>query len=489
MPLLASFDDALAAGPSSTAPKQTLVGGLFSSNPSCPPNDWAHLTLTHLTSHNHGLCSTVYRRPLTPSAEWPYSPTTPPHASTSSLSHAVEDAEGLAGWVCIKRVQADGQPRPHSVSREIALLDMLSHRNVAPLLAAVYDTSDPFGAVVDLVMPLYAATLDEVLLEPSLVSAVEAEAGERTRPGYAIRHLWSDPAAHFVQSVSEQLLAGIAFLHDNNVAHRDVKPSNILLSHNGTVKVIDLGTAYTTTRLADPLASDDARDAKRQAEEEWIGGKMVCQVGTGQFRAPELLFSPVRGYDAFAVDVWAVGATLAHFFTPLTAVLRPASPEKQQQEDDERKDWQKAFDAGAPLSPASDAGSDSSLYWEEEPIPADTHSDAPESASGYIRTPLFHADTGDIGLAASIFSLLGLPTSTADWPEAEHFQPPLERLPFAPTQGKGLLSALTLFDQQPSHGMSSLVHNLILPAISLSASKRPKARDLLAAIASSHLAS
>ncbi|CDS00411.1 related to SGV1-Cyclin-dependent protein kinase [Sporisorium scitamineum] len=496
MSLLASFDDALAAPSSSshtTRRKQALVGGLFSHAESSSPSiDWDRVTLTDLTSHSHGLCSSVYRRALTSSAKWPYNHTLSDAGGSSSsfpptLSQAVEQADGLAGWICIKRVQADEQPRPHSISREVALLDQLLHRNVAPLLAAIYDTSDPFGAVVDLVMPLYAATLEEALLEPSLASSPEVNTGELSRPGKSISHLWSTSQQDFVHSVSKQLLAGIVYLHDNNVAHRDVKPSNILLSHTGVVKIIDLGTAYTTAVLKDPLASDESSSARRKDEEEWNGGKMVCQVGTGQFRAPELLFSPVGGYDAFAVDIWAVGVTLAHFFTPLTAVL-PADSLGQQQ--DERKDWQKAFDSNTPLSPSSNA-STSSLYWEEDPLPSDPDSDS-GTASGYIRTPFFH-DTGDIGLAASIFSLLGLPASIQDWPEAEHFQPPLERLPFAPSQGKGLLSALTLVnhperspqEKQGLEGLSSLVHNVILPALNLSASKRPKARSLLAAIQSS----
>ncbi|TKY87723.1 hypothetical protein EX895_003304 [Sporisorium graminicola] len=506
MPLLTSFDEALAAPSSSSnsdSQKQSLVGGLFSHtvDPSPSSIDWNRITSTNLTSHSHGLCSSVYRRALSSSAKWPYKHSTasdPRRSSSSSfslaLSQAAGQADGLAGWICIKRVQADEQPRPHSISREIALLDLLSHRNLAPLLAAIHDTSDPFGAVVDLVMPLYAATLEEVLQEPSLASIAETpDVGEASRPGNSIRHLWSDSPAKFVQSVSEQLLAGIAFLHDNKVAHRDVKPSNILLAHNGLVKLIDLGTAYTTTVLNDPLASaDSGRTRGREVEEEWNGGKMVCQVGTGQFRAPELLFSPMGGYDAFAVDVWAVGVTLALFLTPLTALPRPntTNMEAEQQQDD-RTDWQKAFDAGVPLSPSpSNPESDSSLYWEEEPLPSDAHSEGPETASGYIRIPLFQSHTGDIGLAASIFSLLGLPTSVNDWPEAQHFQPPLERLPFAPTQGKGLLSALSLIkDARVLYGLSGLVLNVIQPAINLSASKRPKARSLLAAIQTFHLAS
>ncbi|GAC98839.1 likely protein kinase [Pseudozyma hubeiensis SY62] len=471
MPLLESFDDALAApSTSSPSPQLKVVGGKLRTSPA----DWANLQ-TNLVSHSHGLVSSIYRRSLSSSASWPYDPSSSASGSTggfSELSHAATSADGLPGWVCIKRVSPDTQPRPHSISREIALLDSLSHRNVASLLAAILDESDPFGASVDLVLPLYAVNLEEVLEEPSLVSLSESSAGEVGRAGKSISHLWSDSSPSFIQSISKQLLEGVAFLHANSIAHRDIKPSNILLSHIGVVKLIDFGTAYTTSSLKDPLSPGVDLDA---GERE---GRMVCQVGTGQFRAPELLFSPIGGYDAFAVDIWAVGVTLAHFFTALSiaVVVEEQADMPDLDVQDERKDWEKAFSSNAPLSPSSSSSSSNSLYWEEsEPEPP-----SPRTASGYIRTPLFTSDKGDIGLAASIFALLGLPTDVRDWPEAEHFQPPLARLPFAPTHGTGLLSALPLFGGEQES--SALVHKVILPAITLSASKRPKASELLAAL-------
>jgi serine/threonine protein kinase len=40
-----------------------------------------------------------------------------------------------------------------------------------------------------------------------------------------------------------QLLNGIAHLHDNWIIHRDLKTSNLLLSHKGILKVADFGLA------------------------------------------------------------------------------------------------------------------------------------------------------------------------------------------------------------------------------------------------------
>ncbi len=56
----------------------------------------------------------------------------------------------------------------------------------------------------------------------------------------------------------EQILKGVAFAHRHSVIHRDLRPSNILISEQGVVKITDFGTSvllegpYATTRIGSP---------------------------------------------------------------------------------------------------------------------------------------------------------------------------------------------------------------------------------------------
>ena len=81
-----------------------------------------------------------------------------------------------------------------------------------------------------------------------------------------------------------QLLRAVAHLHDNWILHRDLKTSNILLSHSGILKVGDFGLAR---EYGSPLKA------------------YTSIVVTLWYRAPELLLG-VKEYST-PIDVWSVG--------------------------------------------------------------------------------------------------------------------------------------------------------------------------------------
>ena len=99
-----------------------------------------------------------------------------------------------------------------------------------------------------------------------------------------------------------QLLSGIRSLHRVNLAHRDVKPENIMVCRaTGTLKVIDLGLSkhLSSARTLGTGTPD------YMAPELMIGGTAVG--GGGQEKeAPQV----PGGYDAALADVWSMGCTL-----------------------------------------------------------------------------------------------------------------------------------------------------------------------------------
>ncbi|CAJ0967038.1 unnamed protein product, partial [Ranitomeya imitator] len=95
-----------------------------------------------------------------------------------------------------------------------------------------------------------------------------------------------------VKTLMIQLLRGVRHLHDNWILHRDLKTSNLLLSHAGILKVGDFGLAR---EYGSPLKP------------------YTPIVVTLWYRAPELLLG-AKEYST-AIDLWSVGCIFGELLT------------------------------------------------------------------------------------------------------------------------------------------------------------------------------
>lgn len=389
---------------------------------------------------------------------------------------------------CIKRVDEDDQYAPHSVQREVLAYSIIGNvektkgsESVMNLVAAFKDESDDFTTLYDLVMPWYPCTLQDLLDQPSFQiskNAVETdqEIDEEQRPASQIVKSISDPIA-FIQKVTKQLFSALTFLHGNGIAHRDVKPTNILLKTGESIQIqlIDFGTCFLSENRYTP--GDDGK------------GGIASEVGTGAYRAPECLLSPLDGYDPYKVDIWQAGVTLAEFFLPVKDSNLRKSIADEEEEDvtsDNRLEWERALwskDDGKEYTDLHNRfekiqGHSEDFFVIDEP---QVKSQKQPSQPVYRRQTLFEGSRGDLGLANSIFDILGLPNGDAqgeaDWPEAVHFQPSLSKLPFRnrlPREG-GLTQYLSDFISEEEAVSLRSVLEILQDSIQLSAKKRIEA--------------
>jgi CheY-like chemotaxis protein len=97
-------------------------------------------------------------------------------------------------------------------------------------------------------------------------------------------HLEQGMSAEIKEKAFLQLLAIMAFAHQQKIMHRDIKPENIILTPKLVLKLLDFGTA---------------KDLSRRS----VSNTMI---GSRPFMAPE----QILGKSRLASDVWALGVIL-----------------------------------------------------------------------------------------------------------------------------------------------------------------------------------
>ena len=234
------------------------------------------------------------------------------------------DLEAEGQRVAAKRVRLLDSTA-EAVRREVEIMGSLSHPNVVLLLASC-GADDGFWIFMEL---LDGGDLFEQVQQLGVFS--EARAAGHVR----------------------QLMNGLAYCHAHGVVHRDVKLENLMLTRDGSLKIIDFGLAWrfrrrppprppsppphaaaaaTTTTTATAAATtatttaaavdDGARGARHESEQldvadEYEVEPLFAVCGSRAYCAPEVLRRSAGGYGSKA-DVYSCGvvlfAMLAGFF-------------------------------------------------------------------------------------------------------------------------------------------------------------------------------
>lgn len=117
----------------------------------------------------------------------------------------------------------------------------------------------------------------------------------------------------FVAAIAKEVLIALAYLHEQGKIHRDLKSQNILVGHEGEVKLTDFG-------VSTQLSSNFSR--------------RNTTVGTPYWMAPEVILNSTGGHS-YKADIWSLGCCvfelrngkppLQDYYSPMEALRKISS--------------------------------------------------------------------------------------------------------------------------------------------------------------------
>ena len=158
--------------------------------------------------------------------------------------------------------QLDGK---NGIAREIAVMKKLKHRNVVQLYEVI---DDPESEKMYMVMKYVDQGPIGKVLPDNTCKVIPVQQ---------------------MKEIMVELVSGLSYLHKRGVAHRDIKPDNILLDSAGTPYFTDFGVSEIIDRKNPNVSTVE---------------------GTAPFMPPELFDDQALNVNVFAADVWSLGVTL-----------------------------------------------------------------------------------------------------------------------------------------------------------------------------------
>jgi len=171
------------------------------------------------------------------------------------------------GEACaVKEMNIEDKERSKIAQKEVCVHKLLKHPNIVQCYGSRIDLNHQFIFL-------------EYCNGGELFDRIEPESGM---------------PEHQAQYYFRQLISAMNYLHHRGVAHRDVKPENLLLSEDDVLKLSDFGMATVF---------------RHQGKERLLERR--C--GTTAYCAPEMLMKP--RYNAEPSDIWSCGVVLVAMVT------------------------------------------------------------------------------------------------------------------------------------------------------------------------------
>ena len=205
----------------------------------------------------------------------------------------VNEVTGNSFDVAIKFMFSDLPPHAIERARREASIQ-IRHDNLVEMLGFIdIEEKGPLGDIQHH-YHVVSELLDGIMLDDLLTGKLTNKRGETIPFAQKLYNDYQRDPYHFAAFVIKNVLSGLMALHDAGYIHRDIDPTNIMITSNGRIKLIDFGIA----KQMQSLTTND--------KSLTVAGVFM---GKPEYAAPELILGDIKSQDR-TTDIYAVGILL-----------------------------------------------------------------------------------------------------------------------------------------------------------------------------------
>ncbi len=213
----------------------------------------------------------------------------------------ISELTGISRDVAIK-FMFDGLPQ--SVidrARREASIQVVSE-NLVEMMGFIETTSEGPNHSIRSHYHVVSELLTGVMLADLLNGVTTTKDGRQITFAQNLYKMYKEDRANFALIIMKNIASGIMTLHDKGYIHRDIDPTNIMVTEDGKIKLIDFG-------IAKKLPSHNTTSGDKLSTQDRALTRTGQFIGKPEYAAPELINGDTA-YQNETTDIYAMGILL-----------------------------------------------------------------------------------------------------------------------------------------------------------------------------------